>query len=96
VNDQRIAPNDNTDPFNLLLPFRSISASGDVQRRANPQHRHPQTVLVHGFPAADGAFQPVDINQFAARALRQNRLATWIDTAVSVAAYWRRKRPSLA
>ena len=51
--------------------------------------------LVHGFSSAancaptDGAYQPVDINQYTAAVTALKALGNaWIDTVVNVSAYW--------
>lgn len=97
VNDQRIAPNDNTDPFNLPCFIPPTSASTAMFNAKVDGIRNTgtwQTVLVHGFPGSnDGAFQPVDINQFTAGVRYAKSFGdVWIDTVVSVAAYWRAQK----
>jgi peptidoglycan/xylan/chitin deacetylase (PgdA/CDA1 family) len=97
VNDQRIAPNDNTDPFNLpcfIPPTNASTAMFNAKVDGIRNTGTWQTVLVHGFPGSnDGAFQPVDINQFTAGVrYAQSFGDVWIDTVVSVAAYWRAQK----
>jgi peptidoglycan/xylan/chitin deacetylase (PgdA/CDA1 family) len=97
VNDQRIAPNDNTDPFNLpcfIPPTGASTAMFNAKVDAIRSTGTWQTVLVHGFPGSnDGAFQPVDINQFTAGVRYAKAFGdVWIDTLLSVAAYWRAQK----
>jgi peptidoglycan/xylan/chitin deacetylase (PgdA/CDA1 family) len=50
-----------------------------------------RVILVHGFiGGTDGAYQPVDINQYEAGVKYAKGLGdVWIDTMVNVGAYWR-------
>jgi peptidoglycan/xylan/chitin deacetylase (PgdA/CDA1 family) len=50
-----------------------------------------RVILVHGFTGgSDGAYQPVDINQYTAGVTyAKGKTNLWIDTMVNVGAYWR-------
>ncbi|MEO8179267.1 MAG: polysaccharide deacetylase family protein [Deltaproteobacteria bacterium] len=92
-----MAPNDNTDPFNIPTfipntnaPVGDFNARVDAVRNAGTW----QTELVHGFNGGnDGAFQPVDIGVFQ-QAVRYAKSFgdVWIDTVVKVGAYWRAQK----
>jgi peptidoglycan/xylan/chitin deacetylase (PgdA/CDA1 family) len=95
VNDQQIAPNGATDPFNLscYIPAAATLASTfnakvDAVRAAG----NWQTLLVHGFTdmdATEGAYQPVDFGEFAAGVTYAKTLGdVWIDSLVNIGAYW--------
>jgi peptidoglycan/xylan/chitin deacetylase (PgdA/CDA1 family) len=89
-----IAPNDDTDPFNLFCyapPGRAAAAAFDAEVDAARRAGGWKIVLVHGFlGGSDGAYQPVDIREFTASVAHARSLGDmWIDTTVAVAAYWR-------
>jgi len=97
VNNQRILPNDNSDPFNLPCfipatnaPVTLFNAQVDELR----QNRAWKTVLVHGFNGGtDGAYQPVDLQVFLdAVSYAKSFGDVWIDTLLEVAAYWRAQK----
>lgn len=97
VNNGQIAPNDNSDPFNLtcFIPAQGAPASAfnseiDAVRTAGRW----KTVLVHGFTGgSDGAYQPVAIGDFTASVNHAKSLGdVWIGTVVDVAAYWRAQK----
>jgi peptidoglycan/xylan/chitin deacetylase (PgdA/CDA1 family) len=92
-----IAPNDNTDPFNLFcyVPPQAAAASAfnaeiDAARSAGRW----KIVLVHGFDdGTDGAYQPVSINEFTASVAHAKSFGDlWISSMVNVAAYWRAQK----
>jgi peptidoglycan/xylan/chitin deacetylase (PgdA/CDA1 family) len=95
VTDRLIAPNDNTDPFNLSCfypntnaPVGDLNAKVDAARAAGAW----QVVLVHGFNGnvQDFAFQPIDLPVFVQSVNYAKSLGDlWIDSLVNVAAYWR-------
>ena len=97
VNGGTIAPNGNTDPFNIncFIPRQGAPASAfnseiDAGRTAGGW----KTVLVHGFTGgSDGAYQPVAIGEFTSSVNYTKALGdVWIDTVVAVAAYWRAQK----
>jgi len=92
-----IAPNDDTDPYNLFCyappgnaPAGAFNAQIDAARAAGKW----KTVLVHGFlGGTDGAYQPVGIGEFVASVNHAKSLGdVWIDTVASVGAYWRAQK----
>jgi peptidoglycan/xylan/chitin deacetylase (PgdA/CDA1 family) len=88
-----IAPNDNTNPFNLpcFIPLENAPV-GDFNARVDNARRTGtwQTVLVHGFTGGtDGAFQAVGLGVFQqAVNYAKSFNDLWIDTVVDVGAYW--------
>jgi hypothetical protein len=92
-----IAPNDNTDPFNIpcFIPNQGAAASAfnteiDGARNAGRW----KTVLVHGFTGgSDGAYQPVAISEFVSSVNHAKSFGDmWIDSVVNVGAYWRAQK----
>jgi peptidoglycan/xylan/chitin deacetylase (PgdA/CDA1 family) len=92
-----IAPNGNTDPFNIncFVPAQNAAAGAfngqvDAARSAGGW----TTVLVHGFTGgSDGAYQPVAIAEFVAAVNYAKSLGdVWIDSVVNVGAYWRAQK----
>jgi peptidoglycan/xylan/chitin deacetylase (PgdA/CDA1 family) len=97
VSDQQIEPNGLTDPFNLgcYIPPEGTTTSVfndkvDAVRAAG----NWQVMLVHGFTGgSDSAFQPVPLADFLAGVEYAKSLGDlWIDSLVTVAAYWRGQR----
>lgn len=97
VSDQQIAPNDETDPFNLScwIPPAGTStgvfnAKVDAVRAAG----NWQVMLVHGFTGgSDSAYQPVGLADFLSSVEYAKALGdVWIDRLVTVAAYWRAQK----
>ncbi len=93
VGGGRIAPNGNSNPFNLpcYIPPTGAEASTmngviDTAHSAGSW----QIVLVHGFTGGtDGAYQPIDIDQFVSNVEYAKSLGdVWIDSVVRVGAYW--------
>ena len=88
-----IAPNGNANPFNLPchIPATGAQASAmnSVIDTAHPAGNW-QIVLLHGFTGGtDGAYQPVDIEQFVSHVEYAKSLGdVWIDSVVRVGAYW--------
>jgi len=89
-----MAPNDDTDPFNLTsygpperAPAAAFNAEIDAARAAGAW----KTVLMHGFTGGtDGAYHPVDLAEFIASVNYAKSLGdVWIDSMVNIAAYWR-------
>lgn len=94
VNGGMMAPNDNTDPFNIFcfIPAQGAAASAfNSQIDAARDAGRWRTVLVHGFNGgSDGAYQPVAINEFVSSVEHTKSFGdVWIDTVVAVGAYWR-------
>jgi peptidoglycan/xylan/chitin deacetylase (PgdA/CDA1 family) len=94
VSNGLIGPSDNSDPFNTPCfipaegaPASAINAQVDSARSAGKW----RIVLVHGFTGGtDGAYQPVDIAEFAESVTYAQSLGdVWIDTMASIGAYWR-------
>jgi peptidoglycan/xylan/chitin deacetylase (PgdA/CDA1 family) len=92
-----IAPNDDTDPFNIhcYVPPTGASAAAfnatvDAARNAGRW----TTVLVHGFTGgSDGAYQPVALGEFTAGVNHAKSFGdVWIDSVVNVGAYWRAQK----
>lgn len=87
----QIAPNDNTDPFNLptFIPNAGAPASAfnsriDMARAAGRW----ETVLVHAF-IPSGGFQAVALDQFTGAVnYAKSQGDVWIDTVLEVGAYW--------
>lgn len=97
VNDTQIAPNDNSDPWNLgcFVPAEGArAASFDAKTDAARSARRWQIVLVHGFVGGtDAAYQPVALDEFkAAVEYGKSHGDVWIDTVMRVAAYWRAQK----
>jgi peptidoglycan/xylan/chitin deacetylase (PgdA/CDA1 family) len=93
VGGGQIAPNDNTDPFNLptFLPPTAAPASAFNSRVDTARTNGAwETVLVHGFSGGtDGAYQPIDLPQFVAAVDYTKSFGdVWIGTMLDVGAYW--------
>ena len=93
VADRQVAPNDNSDPFNMpcyIPPTGAGAAAFNAKVDAVRNAGNWQTVLVHGFTGGtDGAFQPVPLDGFLASVNYAKSLGdVWIDTLVDVASYW--------
>jgi peptidoglycan/xylan/chitin deacetylase (PgdA/CDA1 family) len=93
VTDRQVAPNDNSDPFNMpcyIPPTGATAAAFNAKVDAVRSAGNWQTVLVHGFTGGtDGAFQPVPLAGFLSSVNYAKSLGdVWIDTLVDVAAYW--------
>ena len=93
VNDQQIAPNGPTDPFNLscyIPPPNTLATTFNAKVDAVRTAGNWQVMLVHGFTGgSDGAYQPVALAEFLAGVEYAKGLEdVWIDTLVDVAAYW--------
>jgi len=92
-----IAPNDNTDPFNLFCyvpPPGALAGAFNTEIDAARSAGRWKIVLVHGFTdGTDGAYQPVSITEFSAGVTHAKSFGdVWIDTLVNVAAYWRAQK----
>ena len=92
-----IAPNDDTDPFNLSCHVppagasaRALDAEVDAARAAGRW----KMVLLHGFVGgSDDAYKPVAIGDFIASVEHAKAFGdVWIDSVVAVAAYWRAQK----
>ncbi len=88
-----IAPKGNANRFNLpcYTPAEGADASafnGTIDRARTAGNW--QVVLVHGFTGgSDGAYQPVDLEQFTSSVEYAKGLGDlWIDSVVHVGAYW--------
>jgi peptidoglycan/xylan/chitin deacetylase (PgdA/CDA1 family) len=97
VNTGTIAPNGNTDPFNIncyVPPAGSAAAAFNAEIDAGRNAGGWKTVLVHGFNGgSDGAYQPVAIEEFTASVEHAKSLGdVWIDSVVNVGAYWRAQK----
>ncbi len=93
VNDQQIAPNGTTDPYNLscyIPATNTLEATFNAKVDAVRSAGNWQVMLVHGFTGgSDGAYQPVALDEFVAGVEYAKGLEdVWIDTLVDVAAYW--------
>jgi peptidoglycan/xylan/chitin deacetylase (PgdA/CDA1 family) len=98
VGDGLITPNGANDPFNLncWIPNANTPATGAGGFNAKIDAAYAagawQTILVHGFTdmdAAEGAYNPVDFNEFVAGVNYSKSLGDlWIDSLVNVGAYW--------
>ena len=93
VNDQQIAPNGTTDPFNLscyIPPPNTLATTFNGKVDAVRTAGNWQVMLVHGFTGgSDGAYQPVALEEFVAGVEYAKGLGdVWIDTLVDVGAYW--------
>jgi peptidoglycan/xylan/chitin deacetylase (PgdA/CDA1 family) len=92
-----IAPNDNTDPFNLFCyvpPAGALAGAFNTEIDAARSAGRWKIVLVHGFTGGtDGAYQPVSITEFTAGVTHAKSFGDmWIDTVTNVAAYWRAQK----
>jgi peptidoglycan/xylan/chitin deacetylase (PgdA/CDA1 family) len=93
VSNGLVGPGDNTNPFKLPCfipaegaPAGDFNSQADSARAANKW----RTVLVHGFTGGtDGAYQPVELEQFVAAVEYAKGLNdVWIDSVVNIGAYW--------
>jgi peptidoglycan/xylan/chitin deacetylase (PgdA/CDA1 family) len=95
--DAQIFPDDDSDPFNLpcFVPDEEAPAS-DFHDKIDAAREDGawQIMLVHGFTGGDdGAFQPVEIDEFVASVEYAKALGdVWLDTVVSIGSYWRGQR----
>jgi len=94
VSGGSILPNSSTNPFNLPchIPAEGAEATALNSVIDGAHDRGAwQLVLVHGFTGGtDGAYQPIDIDQFTGHVEHAKSLGdVWIDSVVNVAAYWR-------
>jgi peptidoglycan/xylan/chitin deacetylase (PgdA/CDA1 family) len=97
VNGGSIAPNGNTDPFNINCNIPAQNASASAINSPIDQARTAgnwAVILVHGFTGgSDGAYQPVDINQFTSSVNTVKGYGDmWIDTVLNIGAYWRAQK----
>lgn len=93
VSNGLVGPGDNTNPFKLpcFIPDEGAPASDfDSQTDSARAAKKWRTVLVHGFTGgSDGAYQPVELEQFIAAVEYAKGLKdVWIDSVVNVGAYW--------
>ena len=92
-----IGPGDDTDPYNIYCyvppPGASAAAFNATVDAARNAGRWT-TVLVHGFTGgSDGAYQPVAIGEFTASVNHAKAFGdVWIDSVVSIGAYWRAQK----
>jgi peptidoglycan/xylan/chitin deacetylase (PgdA/CDA1 family) len=92
--DGRMAPADQTDPFDVhcfLPPADASQALLDAKVDVARTEGAWQIQLIHGFTGgpADGAFQPVGFDTFVASVQHAKALGDmWIDSVVNVGAYW--------
>jgi peptidoglycan/xylan/chitin deacetylase (PgdA/CDA1 family) len=94
----QIPPNGTNDPFNLncFIPPANLTAAEPTGFNSKVDAVRAtgswQVMLVHGFTdmdATEGAFQPVDFNEFASGVnYAKNFGDVWIDSLVNVGAYW--------
>ncbi|MBN2736007.1 MAG: polysaccharide deacetylase family protein [Spirochaetales bacterium] len=93
VNGGSIAPNDNSNAFNLpcYLPPSNASASAmnNMTDSARSQGKW-QIFCIHGFTGgSDGAYQPIGLDQFEQTVTHvKSQGDMWIDSAENVGAYW--------
>jgi hypothetical protein len=92
-----IAPNGNTDPYNLNcnIPATGASASAIVSPFSSARNAGNWCILlVHGFTGgSDGAYQPVSISEFTSSVNTVKGWGDmWIDTVLNVGAYWRAQK----
>ena len=89
-----IAPNDSTDPFNLLC---NCPATGALAANINSPILSArslgnwQIMLFHGF--SDSDYQPVDIGEFTSSVNAIKAYGDmWMDTVCNICAYWRAQK----
>ncbi|HYH03832.1 MAG TPA: cellulose binding domain-containing protein [Bacillota bacterium] len=92
-----IAPNDNTDPYNLLCHIPATSASASTMTSVVNTARAKgnwQIMLIHGFTGGtDYAYQPVDIDQFTQSVNDVKAFGDmWIDSVINIGSYWRAQK----
>jgi peptidoglycan/xylan/chitin deacetylase (PgdA/CDA1 family) len=92
-----IAPNGNSDPFNLpcLIPATGASASSMTNVVSSARSSgNWQIVLIHGFTGgSDGAYQPVALSEFTSHVKAVKAFGDmWIDSVVNIGAYWRAQK----
>lgn len=97
VSNALIAPNDNTNPFNLpcyIPPSGAAASAFNAQIDTAQSGGGWRVVLVHGFTGgSDGAYQPVSITEFTSSVEHAKSLGgLWIDSVVTVGAYWRAQK----
>jgi peptidoglycan/xylan/chitin deacetylase (PgdA/CDA1 family) len=89
-----IAPNDSTDPFNLLCNIPATRASAaDINSYILSARDlgNWQIMLFHGFYDSD--FQPVDIGEFTKSVNAIKAYGDmWMDTVCNICAYWRAQK----
>lgn len=93
VSNSLIAPNGNSDPYNLpcYIPPQDATASAFNEQIDSAQSGGGwRVVLVHGFTGgSDSAYQPVSIDEFTAGVEHAKSLGNmWIDSMVNVGSYW--------
>lgn len=93
--DPLIAPNDDSDPFNLTcyIPSEGATAEGEMNAQIDAARDAGRwrIVLVHGFVGGDdSAYLPVSIDEFVANVSYATSFGDlWVDSVVNVGAYWR-------
>jgi hypothetical protein len=97
VSNGLMAPNDNTDPFNIFCYIPPAGAAASAFNSEIDSARTSggwRTVLVHGFTGgSDGAYQPVSLSEFVAGVNHTKSLGdVWIGTTVNIGAYWRAQK----
>lgn len=97
VNNGVIQPNSIGDPFNLPCYIPAEGASAEdmfAQVQSAWEMGGWRVVLLHGFTGGtDGAYQPVDVEAFVESVNQAKALeGLWIDTVMSVGAYWRAEK----
>jgi peptidoglycan/xylan/chitin deacetylase (PgdA/CDA1 family) len=89
-----IAPNDSTDPFNLLCNIPAAGApASDINSPILSARSlgNWQIMLCHGFASSD--YLPVDIGQFTSSVIAIKVLGDmWMDSVVNICAYWRAQK----
>lgn len=92
VSNALIAPNGNSNPFNLpcFIPNEGAPAADfNAQIDSAANSGGWRVVLVHGFTGGtDSAYQPVDIAQFTEGVEHAKSAGMWIDSMVNVGSYW--------
>lgn len=92
-----VAPNGNADPFNLPCNIPATGAQASALTSTVSSARSAgnwQIFCIHGFSGgSDGAYQPIDINQFTNHVTTVKGFGdVWMDTVLNVAAYWRAQK----
>jgi hypothetical protein len=92
-----IAPNGNTDPYNLNcnIPASGASASAIASPFSSARTSGNWCILlVHGFTGgSDGAYQPVSISEFTSSVNTVKGYGDmWLDTVLNIGAYWRAQK----
>lgn len=94
VGEGSVAPNDDTNPFDLPCHIpneNALAAEFNAEVDAARASGSWLIVLVHGFTGGtDRAYRPVAFSEFAASVEHAKSSGDlWIDTAVTIGAYWR-------